>query len=111
MNTKSGEKIGRSYKWVNTRKPHSKQVAAELGDYLKGVWVYWDPKFRASHFVRRDYLIDLKKWMKDHNVYEAVLGMDNLGEQCSPQYRKQLRKYYYCTTTTIQLLLYNYYYC
>lgn len=90
---KLGKNILHHYEWVNTRQPQSGKIKKELSRYAKDVWVYWDPKARASHAVTRDYQEDLKAWyhLQEGNA-SWVQGMDNLSEQISDAHRELLKK-------------------
>ena len=75
---------------IDTRIPASTLVRNEQKKYSKGVWVYYDPKFRTSQAVLKDILTDLKKWLRDQGEDdEVVMGLNNLKEHNSEIFKRQ----------------------
>ena len=46
---------------VDTTRPADPRLRQEMDEYAPGVWIFWDPKFRASHQVSVDWLVRFKK--------------------------------------------------
>jgi len=80
----------KSIKRIDTRVPASTIVRNEQSKYTKGVWVYYDPKFRTSQHVLKDILTDLKKWLREQGeADDVVMGLDNLKEHNSEIFKQQ----------------------
>ena len=78
----------------NTKLPVNKGKQEEAKKYARmGVNVYWDKKFRTSHWVLVDAFRDLRTWLSSEGEdREVVIQLDNLSEHCSTKLQEELKR-------------------
>ena len=76
----------------NTKIPSDPRLRKEAEEYKRlGVNVYWDPKFRTSHWVLIDAFRDFRAWLTTvGETREVVIQLDNLPEHCSVKFQREL---------------------